>query len=107
MNETLAVTGERNYGVAATGERNYGVAATGERNYGVAVTGEELYIICLLCGVPALELVPLHQTEVGLVCWSLTSLCHSNGHIETMPAREINPFTAPTRIRRSQFLRTQ
>ena len=26
-----------------------------------------------------------------LVCWSLTSLCHSNGHIETMPAREINP----------------
>ena len=39
-----------------------------------------------------------------LVCWSLTSLCHSNGHIETMPAREINPFTALTRIR-SQFLR--
>ena len=32
------------------------------------------------------------------------SLCHSNGHIETMPAREINPFTALTRIR-SQFLR--
>ena len=25
--------------------------------------------------------------NVGLVCWSLTSLCHSNGHIETMPAR--------------------
>ena len=43
---------------------------------------------------------------VGLVCWSLTSLCHSNGHIETMSAREINPFTALTRIR-SQFLRTQ
>ena len=42
----------------------------------------------------------------GFVCWSLTSLCHSNGHIETMPAREINPFTALTRIR-SQFLRTQ
>ena len=41
-----------------------------------------------------------------IVCWSLTSLCHSNGHIETMPAREINPFTALTRIR-SQFLRTQ
>ena len=41
-----------------------------------------------------------------LVCWSLTSLCHSNGHIETMPAREINPFTALTRIR-PQFLRTQ
>ena len=40
------------------------------------------------------------------VCWSLTSLCHSNGHIETMPAREINPFTPLTRIR-SQFLRTQ
>ena len=33
-----------------------------------------------------------------VVCWSLTSLCHSNGHIETMPAREINPFTALTRI---------
>ena len=47
-------------------------------------------------------------TDVGgqFVCWSLTSLCHSNGHIETMPAREINPFTALTRIR-SQFLRTQ
>ena len=43
---------------------------------------------------------------LGLVCWSLTSLCHSNGHIETMPAREINPFTALTRIR-PQFLRTQ
>ena len=41
-----------------------------------------------------------------VVCWSLTSLCHSNGHIETMPAREINPFTALTRIR-SKFLRTQ
>ena len=43
-----------------------------------------------------------------LVCWSLTSLCHSNGHIDikTIPAREINPFTALTRIR-SQFLRTQ
>ena len=37
---------------------------------------------------------------------SLTSLCHSNRHIETMPAWEINPFTALTRIR-SQFLRTQ
>ena len=45
-------------------------------------------------------------TNGCLVCWSLTSLCHSNGHIETMPAREINPFTALTRIR-SQFLRTQ
>ena len=45
-------------------------------------------------------------TCMGLVCLSLTSLCHSDGHIETMPAREINPFTALTRIR-SQFLRTQ
>ena len=44
--------------------------------------------------------------ESLFVCWSLTSLCHSNGHIETMPAREINPFTVLTRIR-SQFLRTQ
>ena len=44
--------------------------------------------------------------DCRVVCWSLTSLCHSNGHIETMPAREINPFTALTRIR-SQFLRTQ
>ena len=42
----------------------------------------------------------------GLVCLNLTSLCHSNGHIETIPAREINPFTALTRIR-SQLLRTQ
>ena len=42
----------------------------------------------------------------GWVCWSLTSLCHSNGHIETMPAREINPFNALTRIR-SEFFRTQ
>ena len=40
----------------------------------------------------------------SLVCWSVTSLCHSNGHIETMPAREINPFTALPRIR-SQFLK--
>ena len=47
-----------------------------------------------------------HRSHLGLVCWSLTSLCHSNGHIETMPAREINPFTALTGIR-SQFLRTQ
>ena len=43
---------------------------------------------------------------VSLVCWSLTSLYHNNGHIETMPAREFNPFTALTRIR-SRFLRTQ
>ena len=46
------------------------------------------------------------DTCVVVVCWSLTSLCHSNGHIETMPAREINPFTALTRFW-SQFLRTQ
>ena len=45
-------------------------------------------------------------TYVLFVCWSLTSLCHSNGHIETMSAREINPCTALTRIR-YQFLRTQ
>ena len=32
---------------------------------------------------------------VGLVCWNLTSLCHSNGHIEIMPAREINPSILP------------
>ena len=25
---------------------------------------------------------------VVVVCWSLTSLCHSNGHIETMSGRE-------------------
>ena len=47
-----------------------------------------------------------HSAQGFLVCWSLTSLCHSNGHIDTMPAREINPLTALTRIR-SQFLRTQ
>ena len=41
-----------------------------------------------------------------LVCWSLTSLCHSNGYIEAMSARKINPFTNLTRIR-SQLLRTQ
>ena len=27
------------------------------------------------------------ERSENLVCWSLTSLCHSNGHIETMPAR--------------------
>ena len=40
------------------------------------------YIICLLF---ALMFVCL------FVCWSLTSLCHSNGHIETMPARALLP----------------
>ena len=24
-------------------------------------------------------------------CWSLTSLCHSNGHIDTMPAKKLKP----------------
>ena len=42
-----------------------------------------------------------HKTTRLFVCWSLTSLCHSNGHIETMPAREINPFTALTRIHKT------
>ena len=42
--------------------------------------------------------------EFVVVCWSLTSLCHSNGHIETMPAREINPFTALTRISWGEYL---
>ena len=32
------------------------------------------------------------NTGVGLFVGVLTSLCHSNGHIETMPAREINPL---------------
>ena len=55
----------------------------------------------------AYSVIILGEWSGGLfVCWSLTSLCHSNGHIETMPAREINPFTALTRIR-SQFFRTQ
>ena len=40
-----------------------------------------------------------YQNVQFIVYWSLTSLCHSNGHIETMPAREINPFTVLTRIR--------
>ena len=47
-----------------------------------------------------------HRLEHVCFLGVLTSLCHSNGHIETMPAREINPFTALTRIR-SLFLRTQ
>ena len=46
-----------------------------------------------------------HQT-ISLVCWRLTSLCHSNGHIKTMPAREISPFTALTRMQ-FQLLKTQ
>ena len=59
------------------------------------------------CGDIAVVLMRVSGYRVCMfVCWSLTSLCHSNGHIETMPAREINPFTALTRIR-SQFLRIQ
>ena len=64
----------------------------------------------LLCGTLLLWCWGVPWSEVslkfGLVCWSLTSLCHSKGHIETMPAREINPFASLTRIR-SQFLMTQ
>ena len=59
-----------------------------------------------LCADNKLWTVFTIQPRFGLVSWSLTSLCHSNGHIETMPARDINPFNALTRIR-SQFLRTQ
>ena len=61
-----------------------------------------LYITCTCQTI-------IHDLYFGLVCWSLTSLYYSNGvngHIETMPAREINPFTALSRIR-SQFLRPQ
>ena len=25
-----------------------------------------------------------NRKQVGLVCWSLTSLCHSNGHTEKL-----------------------
>ena len=67
-----------------------------------------MYILGVFWG-PRLNLscFPAILSPISMfVCWSLTSLCHSNGHIETMPAREINPFTALTRIR-SQFLRTQ
>ena len=61
------------------------------------------------------SIIPIIQAPQGWVIYSIlvigllefiTSLCHSNGHIETMPAREINPFAALIRIR-SQFLRTQ
>ena len=48
-------------------------------------------------GMPCFECHP--GGDCLFVCESLTSLCHSNGHIETMPAREINRFTALTRIR--------
>ena len=67
----------------------------------------ELYVMCDVASRACTGYqMPDWLSWVGLVCWSLTSLCHSNGHIETMPAREINPFTALTRIR-PQFLRTQ
>ena len=61
---------------------------------------------CGIHGIPGTPGSDIGWGHFSLVCWSLTSLCHSNGHIETMPAREINPFTALTRIR-SQLLRTQ
>ena len=60
--------------------------------------GDEFWTTCVR--------TPVSKMHWWIVCWSLASLCHSNGHIETMPAREINPFTALTRIR-SQFVRTQ
>ena len=63
-------------------------------------------LVKLACVADSKSYVVTIYARSCLVCWSLTSLCHSNGHIETMPAREINPFTALIRIR-SQFLRTQ
>ena len=33
---------------------------------------------------------PLETLHYRLACWSLTSLCHSNEHIETMPAGKLN-----------------
>ena len=65
-------------------------------------------LICLfeLSNSILISLSEIYDVVSSACCWSLTSLCHSNGHIETMPAQEINPFTALTRIR-SQFLRTQ
>ena len=69
---------------------------------------ENYYHLKFLLHCPNTEGVVYFWRDVSLGWFvgSLTSLCHSNGHIETMPAREINPFTALTRIR-SQFLRTQ
>ena len=40
------------------------------------------------------------------VCWSLTSLCHSNGHIETMPAREIMGCLEPRLAAEMNFNKT-
>ena len=37
--------------------------------------------------IESLELDAPDAVVCLFVCWSLTSLCHSNGHIETMPAR--------------------
>ena len=84
------------------------------RSTGLCLNADKLIVKCTriqfcghVIGAKGLEPDPSKVDAVRLfVCWSLTSLCHSNGHIETMPAREINPFTALTRIR-SQFLRTQ
>ena len=87
---------------AAVGEEKRLVIARGDLHGGVpAITA-----VCDGAGPSALASTVIMLLVGWLVCWSLTSLCHSNGHIETMPAREINPFTALTRIR-SQFLRTQ
>ena len=61
---------------------------------------------CLIELINIVDIQTQNKAYLPMVCWSLTSLCHSNGHIETMPAREINPFTALTRIR-SQFLKTK
>ena len=35
------------------------------------------------------------RMRVVWVCWSLTSLCHSNGHIETMPDKLIPLLALP------------
>ena len=60
----------------------------------------------MFSSIETAPLCKILEQIIFLVCWSLRSLCHNNGDIETMPAREINPFIALTRIR-SQFLRTQ
>ena len=53
-----------------------------------------------------LDKLYLHMYPFGQNGLVLLEFNVSLSHIETMPAREINPFTALTRIR-SQFLRTQ
>ena len=40
-----------------------------------------------------------HVAALMFVCWSLTSLCHSNGHIETNVAEKGNGFLAAKRQR--------